>query len=1000
MFLSIQIAALLAVSLTLCSLFGKKWIAILLSFVIGLLITLQLVAVHTEGNFIDYKFLEHANIETIWSVKGFFLTEIIIFCLIALTSGSILYVISRWIRKRGIKNWIKGVVMVCGLSILFLPHGVFKNMYDVINLKTTKDKSFENALHDLGIDAATYVTSDGITAKPGNNIIVLSLESLERGFLEPPFEHLTPHLRSFAQQNTYIEMEQSQGSEWTSASMYTALTGLPAFFKSGSNEIFQASTSYLGANLGTVLNTAGYNMSYLIAKKEFSGMEDLLKTFHFDVKSERDFDQTYPKTNWGIADMDLFKEAVKEIKLQSSKDKPFALFLSTISGHFPDGVYDQRMEAFLPKQPTNLEFMTAAVDFYISQLLDFLQKEDLMENTTIFIFPDHQLMGNASPVLKKFQDPRGLYVITNAEKSKVLKNLHTPISQIDLPRIILNGAGVETNATFLTDYLGDKDKKTFLWNNQKNLLALNEAFLKRTLFNEGFTVSIHGQEEEIMLTSKTNGYKTIIPNIHENELYTMRFKANMEYIETKPIENNALAGFKVDKYFEHELINAFKNSSTPQLIFSISGDSLYGYFQKNNLFGIARAEKKKITFSKKDLAIYDNWKVTQTGATLNPDKLYLKSTGYNAYPGYGRSRIFAGWKPFLVTRGLNLLYIKDNRYVVENFDTYENPEVAKRFVEQLESLMDHQTDIVILVDDTASEELKPFKSKLRKLGFRKLSNLDFREAYIGYRIDGTINEKTSEKSIQMELDLRDLPPDPNIAKRSKEIDRFIAHAGGAILGDTYTNSLEALDRSYSKGFRLFELDIVKTADHKYVAAHDWNQWAEKTHYQGQLPPTHKVFMENPIKNYTPLDMERINHWFQMHKDAILVTDKVNNPEEFSSQFVDKNRLIMELFSEDALKQAVATGIYGPMVSENVLRSWKGNELQKLNELGVNLVAISRRMIVDNLALLKKLQEGGIKVYVFNVNAEKGKDEKYVVQNEMDYIYGLYADNWDFDQKSP
>ncbi len=56
-----------------------------------------------------------------------------------------------------------------------------------------------------------------------------------------------------------------------------------------------------------------------------------------------------------------------------------------------------------------------------------------------------------------------------------------------------------------------------------------------------------------------------------------------------------------------------------------------------------------------------------------------------------------------------------------------------------------------------------------------------------------------------------------------DINRFIAHAGGEIDGHTYTNSLEALNLNYKKGFRLFELDIHETSDHKYVAVHDWKQ---------------------------------------------------------------------------------------------------------------------------------------------------------------------------------
>jgi len=103
--------------------------------------------------------------------------------------------------------------------------------------------------------------------------------------------------------------------------------------------------------------------------------------------------------------------------------------------------------------------------------------------------------------------------------------------------------------------------------------------------------------------------------------------------------------------------------------------------------------------------------------------------------------------------------------------------------------------------------------------------------------------------------------------------------------------LEAIDLSYKNGFRLFELDIIKTSDNYFVAAHDWKLWAGITGYKGVLPPSRNDFLNQKIfMNYSPMDLEIINTWFDQHPDAILVTDKVNSPREFSSKFIDKKRL--------------------------------------------------------------------------------------------------------------
>lgn len=49
---------------------------------------------------------------------------------------------------------------------------------------------------------------------------------------------------------------------------------------------------------------------------------------------------------------------------------------------------------------------------------------------------------------------------------------------------------------------------------------------------------------------------------------------------------------------------------------------------------------------------------------------------------------------------------------------------------------------------------------------------------------------------------------------------FVAHANGAIDGHLYTNSREAFDHNYARGFRVFEVDMVRLADGTALAAHD------------------------------------------------------------------------------------------------------------------------------------------------------------------------------------
>jgi len=202
---------------------------------------------------------------------------------------------------------------------------------------------------------------------------------------------------------------------------------------------------------------------------------------------------------------------------------------------------------------------------------------------------------------------------------------------------------------------------------------------------------------------------------------------------------------------------------------------------------------------------------------------------------------------------------------------------------------------------------------------------------------------------------------------SPEKERLIAHAGGGVDGQLYIESLEALNRSYQRGFRFFELDLRKSSDGHYVAVHDWKSWRERTHYAKERTPTLKEFKAYRLKlHYTPLGMREINQWFNNHKDAILVTDKVNTPLAFSQQFIDKKRLRMELFS-----------------MESVVRLIPKNRVAVLRALGIEYIVVSYKDFRNKAyqSLFQSFAKNGIKVYLY------GQDREAVLKPL--YYYGRY-----------
>ena len=159
----------------------------------------------------------------------------------------------------------------------------------------------------------------------------------------------------------------------------------------------------------------------------------------------------------------------------------------------------------------------------------------------------------------------------------------------------------------------------------------------------------------------------------------------------------------------------------------------------------------------------------------------------------------------------------------------------------------------------------------------------------------------------------ELTPQYFAAEQPQKCCTIIAHAGGAIDGNAYTNSREAIERNYTYGTRLFELDFDLTSDGHWVAAHDWPNWKMQTGYEGKLPPTRDDYMSTPRKykkvswsiegEYNAVDIPWIESFLKSHSDAFIVTD-MKELEKFPD-FVDsilkspkRDQFIFQAYSID------------------------------------------------------------------------------------------------------
>ena len=461
-------------TITLASFFKpKKW-QLLTIILMTVIIVMELTSIYFSGGFIDYQFYVNLNVNDI--IEGLFIFKLQALLVIVVFLG-LVFILSKLaslFRNKCRLLWRLPLAAIAIASISY-HNGPISRIYEIYQVTCAPKATFEQALQALNM--SDYVAKSQINSQQGKNIIVLSLESFEQGFLD--FADITPNLRQLKQQYTFFpNMPMSAGSTWTTASMYTYMTGVPFLIGEHSTAPLKNANSTQLVTLADVLKQAGYQTRYVMAGPEFAGIGHTAEVLGMQVISDKTYPGKYPNAPFGLYDKDILEIAKLQIQEMKKTDKPFALFISTVSTHAPNGFHDDRMTAVISPKQDNMSFVAASLDYNLGQFIDQLKQQGMLDNTVFYIFPDHLMMGAGTETVKKLSEKeRKLYLLTNANIDDLQKSPNQTIYQIDLPRLILNGAQIKTNAKFLTDYLiaEQVDKKQFIEQHKANIATLNNA---------------------------------------------------------------------------------------------------------------------------------------------------------------------------------------------------------------------------------------------------------------------------------------------------------------------------------------------------------------------------------------------------------------------------------------------------------------------------------------------------------------------------------------------
>ncbi len=255
---------------------------------------------------------------------------------------------------------------------------------------------------------ADATTMDFSFPETKRNLIYICLESMESSYYSYEenglFDsNLIPELYQLAAEHTSFQTPDSMngfyspyGTTWTSGALSALTLGVPLTVPVPRNSYREDAFLPGAYGLGDVLESAGYNQSFVLGSNVAFGGRDGLFTSHgnygiidyYEAK-ERNYIESDYSVWWGLEDEKLFEMAKDELIRLSEEEDPFHLFTLTVDTHFEDGYSCTLCDTVYDDQYSNV---LACSSKQVSEFVTWIQEQDFYENTTIIISGDHPTM--------------------------------------------------------------------------------------------------------------------------------------------------------------------------------------------------------------------------------------------------------------------------------------------------------------------------------------------------------------------------------------------------------------------------------------------------------------------------------------------------------------------------------------------------------------------------------------------------------------------------------
>ena len=374
-----------------------------------------------------------------------------------------------------------------------------------------------------------YVASETVELtfpEEKRNLIYIFLESMETTLTSKEngggWDYsIIPELEKLAIDNINFSNTEKLGgavtvpcTEWTAAGLVSQTASVPLKIFLPDHNGYSGYTSFLPGvcSLGDILKKEGYNLEVMFGSDaSFGGRKDYFtihgnyEIFDYYTAIEEGKMTEEDKVWWGYDDDDLFKWAKNEILELAEKDEPFNFVMLTADTHFVDGYLSENVGN---EFETQYENVFAYSSKNVCKFIEWIQKQDFYDNTTIVVVGDH--LGMQTEFYEEHLDKNYTRTVYNTFINSAIPETNSKnrdFSTLDIFPTVLASIGVEIEG----DRLG---LGTNLFSGKETLIEqYGYNYMEKQLSRRSNYYNKH--------LLKDNYFEMIVNNISKNEANTV-----------------------------------------------------------------------------------------------------------------------------------------------------------------------------------------------------------------------------------------------------------------------------------------------------------------------------------------------------------------------------------------------------------------------------------------------------------------------------------------------